>query len=447
MHQLLVRTLLLICLLPACGNDELPTASAQMQRALIPATPTQDLDMLFVMDDSPSTLDMQTELKTAFPMLIAELAQVPNLHLGVVTSDLGSKGFDDPAPGPSIGSGPGSCSGYGKAARLQTGGSMVVQGSFISDVAGADGTRTKNYTTSLADAFSAIASVGSGGCGFEQPLEAMRLALLDPSGDNAGFLRPNARLAVIALQDEDDCSFAHSTLLGVDTASLGPLQSFRCTRFGVTCDDGGLTSDAMESVGEKQNCHSNEGSPYLGAVARYRDVLTTIKPDPRDVLFAAIAGPGQPLEIELRTPPGGGTAIPALAHSCSWQTGNGSAVADPAVRMADLASSLPRGDFESVCQDDYAPTARAIARQIRNLLGDTCVPVALADQTGCTAVDQHADGTEIALPPCPGATSTTRDCFELVADSACSASGVRVVTHRVSAPSADTMVSLRCTNP
>jgi hypothetical protein len=115
--------------------------------------------------------------------------------------------------------------------------------------------------------------------------------------------------------------------------------------------------------------------------------------------------------------------------------------------MAELASSLPRGELESVCAADYEPIARAVARQIRNLLGDTCVPVAIPAGTTCTAVDQRADGTETQLPQCPGAITTTQDCYELVSDTACSASGVRVVTHRVSTASADTMVSLRCANP
>jgi hypothetical protein len=236
-------------------------------------------------------------------------------------------------------------------------------------------------------------------------------------------------------------------LLSLDVQALGPLQSFRCTFQGVTCDEGGTTPGEMNTVGEKYDCHSREDSAYLASVARYRDLLTTFKSDPRDVLFAAIAGPSQPLTVELRTPPGGGTAIPALAHSCHWDTGNGGAVADPAVRMAELANLLPRGQFESVCESNYEPTARSIARHIRNLLGDTCVPVAISDGASCIAVDQHADGSETPLPRCPGAVTTTHDCYELVADAACSASGVRVVTHRVSAPSADTMVSLRCTNP
>jgi hypothetical protein len=442
-HQPYVRPLLLVCLVAACGDDEM-TAPARSQLALIPSTTSQELDLLFVIDDSPSTLHLQTSLKAAFPAFVAELGTMPNIHIGVISSDLGTKGFDDAAPGPSIGSGPGSCSGTGKAGVLQTNGTTLVQGSFISDEAAPDGTRVTNYTTTLDEAFNAIVSIGSAGCGFEQPLEAMRLALL--AGDSTYFIRRDAPLAVIALQDEDDCSFAHSTLLSPDVQALGPLQSFRCTVHGVTCNGGGTTPAEMSSVGPKTGCHSREDSQYVASASRYRDFLTTYKADVRNIVFATIAGPTEPFAVELRTPPGGGSAIPALMHSCSWQNTNGTTVADPAARMTELTDALPRGQFESVCQTDLVPATRSIARQIRNLLGDTCVPVAIPAGASCIAVDQRADGSETSLSECPGAMTTTRDCYELVGDAACSASGVRVVTHRTSTPSADTMVSLRCTN-
>ncbi|HEY6107027.1 MAG TPA: hypothetical protein VIV59_13665, partial [Anaeromyxobacteraceae bacterium] len=50
--------------------------------------------------------------------------------------------------------------------------------------------------------------VGADGSGKEQGLEAARLAVSDPlaSGANAGFLRPGARLVLIIVSDDDDCS-------------------------------------------------------------------------------------------------------------------------------------------------------------------------------------------------------------------------------------------------
>jgi hypothetical protein len=56
--------------------------------------------------------------------------------------------------------------------------------------------------------FKANVLVGTWGSGREQPFRAATLALTDriADGTNAGFLRPGAKLAVIILSDEDDCS-------------------------------------------------------------------------------------------------------------------------------------------------------------------------------------------------------------------------------------------------
>src|SRR6185369_16598144 len=59
----------------------------------------------------------------------------------------------------------------------------------------------------LAADFKANVKVGLSGSGKEQAFRAARLALSDRLADtNQGFLRDGARLAVIFLSDEDDCS-------------------------------------------------------------------------------------------------------------------------------------------------------------------------------------------------------------------------------------------------
>jgi hypothetical protein len=56
--------------------------------------------------------------------------------------------------------------------------------------------------------FSCLAKAGTSGASIEMPLYATELALVDrmKDGTNAGFLRPDALLAVVILTDEDDCS-------------------------------------------------------------------------------------------------------------------------------------------------------------------------------------------------------------------------------------------------
>jgi hypothetical protein len=59
-----------------------------------------------------------------------------------------------------------------------------------------------------ADLFAEAVSAGTTGTGIEAGLEAARLALTEPtlSDENAGWLRPDARLALLFVSDEDDYS-------------------------------------------------------------------------------------------------------------------------------------------------------------------------------------------------------------------------------------------------
>jgi len=287
-----------------------------------------------------------------------------------------------------------------------------------------------------------MAGAGAGGCGFEQHLEAMKRALDPTKVKNAGFLRPDALLVVIFFADEDDCSLSTPSLLGPDTATLGVLQSFRCTRFGVVCDDGGATPDEMNLFGMKSGCHWADNSQYLTLRTRYESFLQFIKPDHRNVLFGAIAANATSLEVEARTPPGGGSAIPAAAHACVWNQSHGPAVADPAVRVAELTRVATRGWFESVCTPDYTNAALGLAREIRGMLGDSCLTRDIALPADCEVFDQTL-ATEQPIPVCTA--TRTMDCYQLVVDAACTTSQhLRVDVTRSSAPAADTFVAVRC---
>ena len=426
-------------LLAGCPDRTISEVTPQQGRVEykdIPVTVNRDIDILFVIDDSPSMLDKQTNLKNNFPNFINVLNTIegglPNVHLGVVSSDIGTKAADGTAA-PSVGAGPGSCSNSGgKNGNLQTNGSPLVSGTFISDTNNNDGTRTTNYTGSLSDAFSAIASLGASGCGFEQHLEAAKRALnMNPA--NAGFLRPNAYLALVFIQDEDDCSIAKSTLLGNDTSTLGPLQSFRCNRFGHVCAQGGADSNQMNQIGPKGDCTSKEDGQYLTKVADYVTYFKGLKADPANVIVAAIAGPTTPYEVELRTPPGGGTAIPAVAHSCTYNGANGAEVADPSTRLKQFLDQFPnRSTFSTICQQDLSGALTQIAQLLKTVIGSPCIDGNLADvdpntpgpQYDCSVSDVRnfgkANQTEEVLPQCNNidnpAASTNKPCWSIQTD-------------------------------
>jgi hypothetical protein len=394
----------------------------------------RDLDVLFVIDNSPAMTDKQRNLTNSFLNFLDVLATaddgLPNLHLGVVSSDLGTKGALDAQPGPAIGTGPGACSGNGLAGVLQTNGTTLVTGPYISDVMASDGTRTTNYVGSLASAFAAIATVGSDGCGFEQHLEAAKRAL-NNNPSNAGFMRPDALLALVFVQDEDDCSLAHSSLLDVDTSVLGPLQSFRCNRFGHTCAQGGATPDDMNAVGPKSGCSSNEASAYLTHVADYVSFFKGLKDDPMQVIVAGIAGPPSPYEVELRVPDGGTTAIPAVTHACTYAGATAPEVADPAVRLGQFLGQFPnRNTFSTVCAQDLSGALTQAAQLITTVMGSMCVdrPIDLDNSTPGPQVDctvsevvnyGRANQLETVLPSCidpPDALN--KPCWWLLEDAA-----------------------------
>jgi hypothetical protein len=404
MRQLAIASLFLnlapIGLAAGCASSPIPQIPPSVELKDLPVTVNRNVDLLFLVDDSPSMGDKQTNLAANFPRFIAVLDTIPgglpNVHIGVATSDLGTKGAEDQTAGPGIGTlGAGGCSGLGKNGNMQVFGAPVSGGLFLSDTGQPDGSRLKNYTGNLVDVFATMAKAGAGGCGFEQHLEAIKQALGPANQANQGFLRPDAYLAVIIIADEDDCSIAHSSLFTAnETGPLGPLESFRCTRFGVLCDDGGATTDAMNEVGPKAKCHPADDSAYLTKVSDYGHFLKGLKTDPNNVLVAGIMGTTSPFSVELRAPPATTAAIPALAHSCTYIGGDGKPeLADPPIRLKAFLDQFPnRNAFAPICQQDLSGGLQQIADLLKAIiLGDPCIEGTLADldpktpgqQVGC----------------------------------------------------------------
>lgn len=434
----------LCAVVAACGDDAPPPqpAAALTEVALVPATAGSDVDVLFVINDTNGAGEYSYSLANAFPELVqalgARAAGLPNLHVGVVTSDLGTSSVDD-APAPQVAG----CSGTGEGGALRTAQGMTDP--YLSDVAGPDGSRVTNFTGTISDGFTALAAVGTIGCPFDQPVAAA-LRALSGTPANTGFRRPDAPLAVVFVGDEDDCSMLHGGLMTMDTSVVGPLQLFRCARYGVTCEFGGLTPDDMNTPGPKLDCRSNDHSPYLTSMADSAAALKSLAPDPRDVLVAAIAGDPTPVTVELRRPTPDAAAIPAVAASCTYETSDGAlAAAGPAVRLADLLGRFRHHVFASLCTQDFRPALDAIALQLGNLLGDPCIPVTVRQPTTCTAADEPPGGAApVPLPACDGATPT--DCFSLVTDQATCPLGDHLALHvaRSEPPAPGTMTSLRC---
>jgi hypothetical protein len=457
-------------LLAGCPDRTISEVNPQQGRVEykeIPVTLNRNVDILFVVDDSPSMLDKQLNVKNNFPKFIDVLNTIqgglPDVHIGVVSSDMGTKGTQDTAAGTAIGQiGQGGCSGSGKSGNLQVGGaagSLQSGAVYLSDIKQSDGSRQKNYTGDLATVFGQLASLGAGGCGFEQHLFAAKAAL-DNNPANATFLRPDAFLAVIFLADEDDCSFAHSTMLGPESSTLGPLQSFRCNRFGHTCGIGGKTEAEMNNVGVKDQCGPNESSAYLEKVATFVDFLKKVKGDPQKVVVAGIMGTTEPYQVELRAPPGGGNPQPAVAHSCTYQGSIGTEVADPPVRIKFFLDQFPnRSTFTTICQQDLSGGLQLIAALLKAVIGDPCIEGKLADvdptmpgdQFDCSVSDvtnaHKLNQSETIIPQCTGTGPySPLPCWRIATDTAnCPNSDHYILKiERAMAPPPETTIFANC---
>jgi len=437
------------CVLAACGDGHAKSDAAidappdgptpgEVEAALFPAVTNRDVDLLFMVDNSSGIGEKQYRFRAAFSSFIDSLTRfaggLPNLHIGVVTTDLGSTAADG-MQGPDLEAGAGGCYGSGTSADLQT--SSAVNGNFIVDVAAGSGARTTNYTGSLADAFIASSDVGVAGCGIEQSIESTKRVLAgNPTA--AGFRRDSASLAIIYFTDEDDCSLSHTTLFDPDTSMYGLLGSFRCARFGVTCAVGGATPDEMATYGTKSQCQSNESGTYLTRIADYVAFFHGLAADPRKVMAAAIAGPTSPLIVD----PSAGN--PYLIPSCMLDVPNGTENAYPGVRLEQFVSAFRHRVYSSACDPDYTIADAAIAHHIASMTGVPCLVQALTPLATCRVFDERADGTTTEIPAC--GTGSAMPCFTLDADAATCPDLQHLLAnvHRSAPPPADTMISVRC---
>lgn len=423
----------LLVLLAACGS---PPSPALVEVADYATLPTHQLDVLVLINDEVSTVHYQQSLGLAMPTFLASLAAidsgVPDLHVGVATSDLGTSGSSDPEhPAPPIGqSGPGGCVGQGDGGALKISGAPVT-GTFLVDEAALPGGRTGNYTGTLQDALARMFQVGSRGCVFAQYLAGVRRALARP--DNAAFLRATANLLVLIIGDEDDCSVADPSLFGSDS-QLGPLTTFRCIAFGITCNKG------LDDVGPKSGCHARTDSLYIEDIATTVDFLRRLKEEPARIATAVIAAPPEPFDIELRPATSGGTPLLALAHGCDWQIdNNATAVADPAVRLDEFGRAFGgRGAVTSICNNDLGPQLREIGRVTKQMFGTVCLDTTRVDPASCVVEDVDAQGLATEVP------------YDIVTDPVgCpeTADHLRVVAHRSAPAATGTHVRVSCVLP
>jgi hypothetical protein len=379
---------------------EVPPEPNPVPDKKIPVQINRNVDILFVIDDSGSMREEQDSLLDNFGNFIGVLQNIegglPNVHIGVISTNVGA------VDGVSL------CGGTGDDGVLKT--AAALDGDrFIVDVEDGGGGRTTNYAGSLTEAFADLANLGIEGCGFEAPLESMRLALNGSKSENAGFLRDDAFLAVIFITDEDDCSvrdrqaFFGDPQAGVNDP-LGPFSSFRCFEFGIQC-----SGDDPRSFGSKDECIPRANSPYLYDVQEYIDVLKEVK-DQNLIIVGGISGPaelsasGSGFRTSVQAKPDEPQqGIPELAPSCE-ATGLGEA--DPAIRLNQFITSFRENVSTSICEDDLSDPLQRIADLLAEVIGTPCLSANVSMPPDCVGWLEDRDGNnqelvpECGNPPC-----------------------------------------------
>jgi hypothetical protein len=242
----------------ACTSHPLaqPTPAPEQQTDIyITVAPNRLLDLVFMVDNSPSMAPKQAKMNAQFKNLIAALKDpndqtLPDLRVAIIDSDLGTGNmYDSGSCGPKT-LPDGTVSQYGDMGRFQ----MI--GAAACGVTSPDATylETKgnnglNFTGDINTVFACLAgNLGTLGCGEEHQLQAFEFALvaggLGAVNDAQHLmLRGNAYLGLVFLTDEDDCSAALNDGMFGDKLELRTESaSLRCYTRSHMCNDINLTT-------------------------------------------------------------------------------------------------------------------------------------------------------------------------------------------------------------
>jgi len=399
----------------------------------VPVNPQRALDLLIIIDDSPSMRDEQAKLAEQVPRLVDLLLTggeidpgavgtfpaIESLHVGIITPDLGYSTVpprDDLTVGVDFNP-TALCTtnnGNGKAGFMQIEG---LTGSGVDRVpcmaqTPAEGTLYLNFPEPGFDKDDLISDVTcvtgqDDGCGFEQQLESILAS--DRNTANGGFNRDGALLAVILITDEDDCSTTDPRVFDVEPRTSNPFQG------------------PFTTAGELQfNLRCSEHKNALQQIERYVDGIASLKDDPSQVVFAAITGIPEDGDLdrenfnsdeeryaailidsamqEIPNPADADTQGQQLTPACTATDGSGDAF--PGRRIVETMEGLAGGNtgvgtvVESICAADYAPALNAIVDRIAAALRQLCLPRPLnrnsIDMVGCEVREVQPEGATCA---------------------------------------------------
>lgn len=428
------------------------------------------MDLLFMIDDSSSMTEMQQKLYDQLPNFMAVLEGLstkPDLHVAVVSSDMGAPGDATSSIG---------CTSQGDQGKFQsmprgtcTDTTLQMGATYIAD----DGTGTnKNYsqtgTNAIGTVFQCIALLGDKGCGFEHQLASIDRALgadgSGPPSTNADFLRSDAYLGIVILTNEDDCSApANTNIFSLNTGNggsnqqnianyLGPVANYRCNggpEGGHLCQDPGMgntkivpplnpPSDATGNILNLTSCQDNDsGNSGLIPVSQFVNDVRALKPDPdNQILVAAITAPASPYGVAWVPEQNGqntqpGELWPQVMHSCGAAGGDNvnpmatmnptdGSFGDPGVRITQFVTSFSNSVVASICDASYASSMKAIATKLGALITPPCITQKIQNDSNgnpmCSVIENVTNNNvtqRTAIPYC-GSNGNSAPCWNLM---------------------------------
>ena len=425
--------------LPCVQREEVPTGGA---------FGPDELDLLLMVDNSESMGPAQAALAAALPGFLAGLAagelrnpetgqlltrfpRVRSLRVGVVSSDMGTGGFRVPTCGSSRFGDDGLLLDRGDLSDARCLASYPSFFEFERDPAASPESEAER-AAALGGDVGCVARLGTDGCSFEQPLDAILKAVtpststitfqegtsgngtvnrVDGAGlspdiaDDDAFVRDDSLLVVIALTDEDDCSTFEPDLFNpASTRFTGDL-NLRCFNFPEAVYPLSRFRDGLLAL-RPSNPSLLLYAPIVGVPA---DLVPARNPREAPDLAALLEDARMQERVDADGPSG-------FAASCDAPGG----LARPPRRMVTLAQELgERGaltSVQSLCAGDLRPALFGVLQRIAvELGGGVCLtrplrraPTGLVDCTLFEFLPAEGEPAETECARLPGRTLERR---------------------------------------
>lgn len=449
---------LVLCVGSAC-NDHSPQVTEpgacepqQVESFYVARPEVRDIDILLVVDDSPSMGEEQATLTAnlaSFVQVLERPEVQANYRIGIVSTNHGNPWCEGTSPEHGalqlrscrshledfVGQGDGSVSlDATEACTAACPEAWAQLETLPTTTAEDDVPRPRPWIESTAgisnlpaglDTVQAIACAGPqgiGGCEFESPLEAMWQAVqrsYDPADPSFGFIREQAALLVLFVTDEEDCSYSPAgesifsptgnRVFWSDPDAPAPTSAV-CWNAAVACTPTG--EDRYECEAVSRDVDGNivaeedaEALAVLRPLSRYVDVLQEVEDRKRqifeyqEVLVSLVAGVNRDGSVTYADSPQDPGFQESFGIGPGCETGIGRAVAP--VRLRALAEAFAVGEQRnmfSVCDQDYSPALETIAQGTLERL-PACVPACVADMDPSTPDVLDASCTLIQEAP------------------------------------------------